>query len=437
MKTTWTPPQILALAPDAPSAKSGQELANARKWVTLGHTGEAAWGECQGSGKNPYQTQISLAEPAFKCSCPSRKFPCKHGLGLLLLLEKEPNVFEQAEPPDWVTQWLASRTEKAEQKAQKVEKVEADPNAQAKRAAQREAKVTTGLADLERWLRDLVRHGLAEAPGKPYSFWDAPAARLVDAQAPGAARLVRGLAGMASSEAGWIDRLLPALGRLHLLLEGYSRLETLPEETGDDIRAALGFTLREEEVLAGTLVRDQWIVAGQSLEEEDKLRVQRTWLRGRQTGRDALVLLFAHASQTLETNLVPGSILDADLAFYPSAFPLRALVAARYEASLPLTELPSCPSLAEASGMYAAALAHQPWLERFPMALANVVPQRVSDRWILRDAEDSTVALTLTEDGGWALTALSGGHPLTVFGVWNGESLTPLSVVNNGQFHAL
>jgi len=36
---------------------------------------------------------------------------------------------------------------------------------------------------LELWLRDLVRQGLAAAPGQPYSFWDAVAARLVDAQA--------------------------------------------------------------------------------------------------------------------------------------------------------------------------------------------------------------------------------------------------------------
>ncbi len=142
--------------------------------------------------------------------------------------------------------------------------------------------MAAGLADLDRWLRDLVRHGLADARSKPYSFWDGPAARLVDAQAPGAARLVRSLAG-----AGGTERLLERLGRLHLLTEGYKHLDTLPAETQADVRAALGFTIKEEEVLAGPSVRDRWLVVGQSVEEEDRLRVQRTWLHGSESRRDS------------------------------------------------------------------------------------------------------------------------------------------------------
>src|SRR5262245_38024511 len=105
----WTAEQILALAPDASSAKAGQSLASPGHWLTLGHDPRCAWGECRGSGQKPYQTQIDLGEPAFRCSCPSRKFPCKHGLGLFLLLERQPAAFSQAEPPAWVQQWLESR----------------------------------------------------------------------------------------------------------------------------------------------------------------------------------------------------------------------------------------------------------------------------------------------------------------------------------------
>ncbi|MEM6754868.1 MAG: SWIM zinc finger family protein, partial [Cyanobacteria bacterium P01_C01_bin.38] len=76
MSATWTQEQILALAPDASSAKNGKTLATSRKWSSLGCNEKAAWGEFQGSGKNPYLTRIDLTEPAFKCTCPSRKFPC-------------------------------------------------------------------------------------------------------------------------------------------------------------------------------------------------------------------------------------------------------------------------------------------------------------------------------------------------------------------------
>ena len=66
--------QIIALATDAASAKAGRSLAAASKWQNVGQDEGALWGECQGSGAKPYQTVIDLSEPAFKCSCPSRKF---------------------------------------------------------------------------------------------------------------------------------------------------------------------------------------------------------------------------------------------------------------------------------------------------------------------------------------------------------------------------
>jgi len=36
MLAQWTPEQVLALAPDAASAKNGRGLATARKWAALG-----------------------------------------------------------------------------------------------------------------------------------------------------------------------------------------------------------------------------------------------------------------------------------------------------------------------------------------------------------------------------------------------------------------
>ena len=145
----WTTEQIMALAPDAASAKAGQGLATARKWLALGADEQAAWGLCQGSGKDPYQAQIDLSEPAFRCSCPSRKFPCKHGLGLFLLLASSAAAFKEKKPPDWVVEWMASRAKRAEQRSEKQTKAEAgekvvDEAAQAKRAASREAKVAAG-----------------------------------------------------------------------------------------------------------------------------------------------------------------------------------------------------------------------------------------------------------------------------------------------------
>src|SRR6187397_2422956 len=105
----YSPEQIIALAPDAASAKAGRSLATVSKWKNVGQDERALWGECQGSGAKPYQTVIDLNEPAFKCSCPSRKFPCKHALGLFLIYVGDNASIPTAEPPDWMTEWLKSR----------------------------------------------------------------------------------------------------------------------------------------------------------------------------------------------------------------------------------------------------------------------------------------------------------------------------------------
>ena len=69
----------------------------------------------------------------------------------------------------------------------------ADPKTAAKRAEYREARVAIGLAELDRWLCDQVRQGLAASQRAGYSHWDDIGARMVDAQAPGPAERLRDL----------------------------------------------------------------------------------------------------------------------------------------------------------------------------------------------------------------------------------------------------
>jgi hypothetical protein len=434
MPLTWTAEQILALAPDQRSVAAGQSLATSRAWAALGHAGLSAWGECRGSAGVSYRTLIDLSEPAFRCSCPSRKSPCKHGLGLLLLLMADPTAFAQTAPPPWAAEWLARHPAS---RAASPSRGVADPVAQSRRAAAREAKVAAGLAGLGRWLRDLVRQGLAVAQAQPASFWEAQAARLVDAQAPGAARLVRELAGIPASGPGWQERLLERLGRLHLLVEAFQRLDALPPDTRDDVRAAIGWTQPQEELLQGAGRRDLWLVLGQRMSQEENLRVLRTWLWGTRSRSAALVLEFAHVSQPLERSIVPGTALDADVVFFPGAFPMRALVKQSHAAPAPLATMPGYADALEATGAYAAALARNPWLEQFPLPLASATPVRDDDSWTVRDTHGRCLPLAPRFEEGWHLLALSGGRPLALFGEWDGDSLLPLGAWAGERFFSL
>lgn len=443
-----TPEQILALAPDAGAASAARGLATTRKWLRLGRAERAAWGECQGSGKTPYRTQIDLAELAFRCTCPSRKLPCKHSLGLLLLLAHDSAVFEHAPPPAWVAEWLAKRDQKARAETEPAPTTHT-PTAKPSRsrtADAREAKVDAGVAELRRWLRDLVRSGLADAPNRPSSFWASAAARMVDAQAPGLARMVRELAGVPATGAGWQGRMLERLARLHLLLEGYERIATLAPETQADVRAAIGWAqsaaaLREaaasDDAPEAAGLRDRWLVLGQHVEQEDQLRAQRTWLWAETHARPALVLHFAMFNAPLDRSLTPGTAIDAQLAHFPGAYPLRALVQERFGLPAGFERLPGYADLLAATGAYAAALARSPWIERFPFMLHQVVPERAGERWLIRDRANHAVWLAPGFGQGWRLLALSAGRPLALFGEWNGLALLPLSVWNEEGFFVL
>ncbi|WP_280315703.1 SWIM zinc finger family protein, partial [Nocardia abscessus] len=106
MTTPWTEDQVTALAPDASSLSAARKLVN--RWHESGQHGAALWGRCQGSGATPYQTIVDLSGPAYRCSCPSRKFPCKHALSLLLRWAAG-EVAATAEPADYAASWFGRR----------------------------------------------------------------------------------------------------------------------------------------------------------------------------------------------------------------------------------------------------------------------------------------------------------------------------------------
>lgn len=419
-----TPDQVLALTGSAATRKSALKLAQVGWWLTLSASERAAWGEIRGSGAVPYQVRIDRHNAAaYKCSCPSRQQPCKHSLALMLLHLSQPDAFAPAAPPPWVTAWLAARDAKA---TRKTTAEVADTEAQARRVSEREAKVMAGIEALDLWLRDLVRGGFDGLPARGGAFWEAPAARMVDAQARGLATALQELAKIPGSGAGWAERLLERAGRLYLLLDGYRHADALPPEVRADVRSSVGWNQKQEDVLALPAVRDNWIVLSQRVHEEDRAEIQRTWLRSLTTGQDALLLEFSFNGQPFTLRLPAGLRFEADLVFYPSGFPQRALIKERRR-TLPPPPLIAGQTVAEALAAYGAALSRQPWLSLFPLLLRDVYPLRSGDSWILRDGSGHFLPLGAYVESGWKLLAISGGQPLTVFGEWDGERLLPLS----------
>jgi hypothetical protein len=434
-----TADQVLALAPDPASAKSGRELASAAKWVLLGSNDDAIWGECKGSGASPYQTRVELATIGYKCSCPSRKFPCKHVLGLLLLGSAA--RVPAAPVPDWVHAWLASRREKQDAKPVAKSAKAADPDASAaaakKRAALREERVALGLDELERWMRDVVRLGLARVQSEPPKFWDAKAARLIDAQAPGLARRVRDLAGIAASGAGWEERMLDAFGALYLLREAYARIDRLAPARRADVRRYIGWTQREEDALArvDASVEDRWCVLGTRSDVDERIVAYRAWLRGERSGRDALVLQFVMPGAPIAHTFAPGTAFDGRVAYFEASVPQRVAIVERSD-GVESALAPAARTVDAALAAYAACVARDPWFVAMPACIAVAQLIRSGDDWFVCDGERNALPLAKSSDA-VVLHALCGGHPIVVAGEWDGRAFLPLGSWADGRFVAL
>jgi hypothetical protein len=402
----------------------------------LGHDDAAVWGECQGSGAKPYQVQIDVAEPAFKCSCPSRKFPCKHGLGLALMLAA--GQVGEGTRPAWVAEWFAGRTERQQKKQAKAEAPPkpVDAEAQAKRREKRLARVGEGLASLKLWAEDLVRGGIATAPSRGYGFFDEPARRMIDAQAPGIARRVQALGAIAAgSGAGWERPFVEQLASLYLLICAYERIEQLPETTQHDLRAAIGLAQGQEEVLSLAPARDEWQIVAQETTLEDRLRVQRTWLFGRSTRRPAIVLSFAHGTQPLDASLTPGFSFDGDICFFPGSG-ARALVKSRGELKT-IEQLDGLPGLDELCDEASKFRATQPWMEELVFPVGSLAASRDQDGWQLIDRTNRSLPAILPEAKGWIMLAISGGHPANMAVGFDGARLRPLAMIADGQYTSL
>jgi hypothetical protein len=269
---------------------------------------------------------------------------------------------------------------------------------------------------------------------RSWDEWDLFAARLVDAQAPGAASRLRSLGGVAAGRPdGWPERLLSGLGLLHLLCEAYPRAEGALR---DDVRALLGFTVGREEVLSGPRVSDRWVVLARVVIEQERLRVQRTWLWGLSTGRPALLLDFAPPGAPLEPRPAPGMALSASLAFHPSATPLRALLSDPG----PVDPAPGSfgsGGAAEALRVVASAVASNPWLEQWPVVLSPAVPEgRDGGSWSVTTV-DGALPLGGSSAARWRLLAVSGGRPVSLFGLWDGSALEPLAAGDGARTVAL
>ena len=192
----------------------------------------------------------------------------------------------------------------------------------------------------------------------------------------------------------------------------------------------LGWNVGREEVLAGPRVADRWAVLARTVIEQERLRVQRTWLWGLDASRPALLLDFAPPGAPLEPRPAPGMAIDGRARVLPGR---DTAASARRQLWLALRRLRDASepvALSSALQSVAGAVASNPWLEEWPVVLASAVPDgRDGGPWTA-GTDDGALPLGGPDDARWRLLAVSGGHPVSLFGLWDGDTLTPLAAGN-------
>jgi len=470
---------VQELSPDQASLNAAKKLLNPKKWPLRGKNASVntIWGQCQGSGANPYYTMADVADHGYKCTCPSRKFPCKHVLALLWQFSEQDSDFTEGSPPDWVNEWLGRRRKSAPSSTvtstkdnaensriksslknihnaeTKTEpKLTADEQAKKqeqsnKRAEQNKAKtdasITLCLHEFQSWIDDQLRTGIAGFLKDINSRCRRISTRLVDAKA--------------SALASRVDELpakvlcLPAEQQAHQIFKELGQLVLLSNAwlancNDADTRAAIIASENKETVLAQHHISNRsstWEKVGERIHtRRDGLIRHESWLiRIDQNHTDSktstldntkepspeFALLLDHypaSAGKRKASFHTNSYIEGNITYYPSRQPLRAfftehtIVKRTQNTHWPLTKKHIFTN-------YQEQLVRIPWLEYVPHILGGgrIAEQSKGNYWWTNHIEDIALPLSNTH-----ISELLLGSELTAICVlWDGSQAELLS----------
>jgi hypothetical protein len=447
---SWiTPQQAESLTPDSGTLNRARKIAKSNKYQDVGASERAIWGVALGSSN--YNSYVDLQGPAFKCSCPVKKLPCKHIMGLMLLVANDPDTVCSNDHPEALQEWLNKRDSTAQAKATKAEKKasgdsETDTATKAKRAEQREARVQQGINELRLFLEDTVSIGLLESSKLSSKTWLQIQKRLLDAQAKGLANIVEDIRLQLGIGSDWTDKVLSRIGELYRLIQAWENRDKLTPDQQDDIRLRIGWTKNREDVMTGPLIEGQWLTISQELRYDSGLHTLESWLIHQESGQLAQQLSYASEQNTsaLKRGLVLGQLIKGKAAWYSQWSKQRA--------EFEFDNLFDQKSLDDFD--WISAFAHKtlisacvevqnkrlrtPWPDHWPMLVQDARLVIQHDRLALADSEKTTLPLVTDTTPDSHLLAMMGNQTCTVFGLTqDGIHVRPLSCFVNQRWQSL
>lgn len=304
-------------------------------------------------------------------------------------------------------------------------------------ADKRIMEMKAGLVDLEIWMNDIIRQGIASIEKNAYTICEDIARRMIDAKLRGVANRIRTIPLMIGASPNWIEQVLSQLGEIYLFAQGFKKLEKLPTDFQETLKKVGGINIKKQAVLQQNGIKDTWLILGK-IEGTDaineNLSFRRIWLLGKHSKRPALILDYVFGSSGFQNHFAVGTEFNGELAYYPSSYPIRAAVKQQHSVTTEITNFSRATTIAQFMEQYAQAVGSNPWLSDFPCILSNVTPVIENKQLYIVDKANHQIPILDHQMTGWKLIALSGGMPISIFGEWTGRILVPLSACVHGRF---
>ena len=168
---TLSEQDIRPLAPNDSAFRNGKKISDSGAFTERFCSKDESYyaGSCKGSGKSLYQVSACFEEgkaPVIRCSCPSRQFPCKHGIALLFEIAAGKDFAETEIPEDIVKKQEKLKKRDEKKSEEKAELAEGKPQAKKKSASGQTAfrkkteKQLEGLLLLDEALNRRMKLGL-------------------------------------------------------------------------------------------------------------------------------------------------------------------------------------------------------------------------------------------------------------------------------------
>jgi len=289
-----------------------------------------------------------------------------------------------------------------------------------------------GANEIVVWLADVINNGITTLYNQPEDFWESISKRMVDAQLSGISNRLKHIKNAIAQEDE--EYIIDAISEIYLLAKSLQKIESLSEDMALSLLKAGGYNITKKHLVNAELIKDEWLVLGVVLGEEDKIRFRRTWIQGQRTKFMGQILDYAWGKQDFMQNWQAGRTFRGDIRVYPGAYKLRVYIEAHTHTPQLFNSFAAYPDLDAFLKAYTMAIASNPVLYRFPVCLKEVSIQLKDQEAYIVDKALNSIPCFCSENVKWGLIAAGSGLNIQVFGEWDGTHFLPLSLIKEGRF---